>query len=93
MDNTAERLYLNDRDGWHTYADDVWVELDFGGKTADIYSIVTRGTVHHLGVFWVKSYKLQYKKPGDDAWRYVTDTNGQPEVRFSPMLVRHFGYY
>ncbi|XP_074649060.1 coagulation factor VIII-like [Tubulanus polymorphus] len=77
-DNTAERLYLDDPFGWHTYSTDVWVELDFG-KTVEINDIVTRGTVHHLGKFWVQEYRLKYKDRGD-SWYYVTNEDGSPKL-------------
>ena len=57
--------------------DDLWVQADFGGNVV-AEGVVTQG--RHSSGQWVTSYRVQYKKDGENHFQTVLDENNQPKV-------------
>ena len=56
---------------------DLWIQVDFGGNVV-AEGVVTQG--RHNTDQWVTSYRVQYKKDGEDHFQTVLDENNQPKV-------------
>jgi len=56
--------------------DDLWVQADFGGNVV-AEGVVTQG--RHSSGQWVTSYRVRYKKDGEDHFQTVLDENNQPK--------------
>ena len=56
---------------------DLWIQVDFSGNVV-AEGVVTQG--RHNTDQWVTSYRVQYKKDGEDHFQTVLDENNQPKV-------------
>jgi len=55
---------------------DLWIQVDFSGNVV-AEGVVTQG--RHNTDQWVTSYRVQYKKDGEDHFQTVLDENNQPK--------------
>ena len=58
---------------------DLWIQADFG-RNVVAEGVVTQG--RHNTNQWVTSYRVQYKKDGEDHFQTVLDKDNQPKVIF-----------
>ena len=58
---------------------DLWIQADFG-RNVVAEGVVTQG--RHNTDQWVTSYRVKYKKDGEDHFQTVLDKDNQPKVIF-----------